>query len=141
MAVYFVQAVDGGPIKIGTTVRLSQRLKQLTRNAGHPLEVLGVIDGGPTEEKELHERFSHLRVASEWFEAGDDLIGFIVSEARPWDGSNEDTFTAKPVRLVLPPAEQERLERLASRIGLSLSSYARMALIERMKADEAKETR
>jgi hypothetical protein len=32
--IYFIQAEDGGLIKIGTTVRLSQRLKQLAAESG-----------------------------------------------------------------------------------------------------------
>lgn len=44
----------------------------------------------------------------------------------------------KPVRLVLTPAEHERLERLASSIGMSMSTYARAALIERMNSHESR---
>lgn len=140
MAVYFIQAVGGGgPIKIGTTIRLSERLKQLIKDAGQPLQVLAVVDGGPAEEKQLHERFSHLRVVDEWFEAGDDLIGFIVAEASPWDGSDEPESSTKPVRLVLPAAEHERLERCARRIGLSMSSCARMAVLRWLQAEEAQQ--
>jgi hypothetical protein len=46
--------------------------------------------------------------------------------------------TAKAVRLDLSPADHKRLDRHASALGLSMSSYARMAVLERMKADEAK---
>jgi hypothetical protein len=49
--------------------------------------------------------------------------------------------TPKPVRLVLPPAEHQRLERLASRMGLSMSAYARMVVIRSMKEDEVREMR
>lgn len=47
--------------------------------------------------------------------------------------------TPKPVRLVLPPAEHERLERLASRIGLSMSACARMAVLRWLQAEEAQQ--
>lgn len=43
----------------------------------------------------------------------------------------------RPVRLDLSEADHERLERLASERGLSKASYARMAVLERMKTDEA----
>jgi hypothetical protein len=45
---------------------------------------------------------------------------------------------AIPVRLDLPPADHERLERCARERGLSKSSYARQAVLERIKADEGK---
>jgi predicted HicB family RNase H-like nuclease len=45
--------------------------------------------------------------------------------------------TGIAVRLELPPRDHERLAKLAGERGLSLSSYVRQALYERMKADEA----
>jgi hypothetical protein len=44
----------------------------------------------------------------------------------------------KPVRLDLSLSHHARLERLARRLGLSKSSYVRMALFERMERDEGK---
>jgi hypothetical protein len=43
---------------------------------------------------------------------------------------------AKGVRLDLTPADHKRLNKLARERGLTMSSYARMALFERMKDDE-----
>jgi predicted HicB family RNase H-like nuclease len=45
----------------------------------------------------------------------------------------------KPVRLVLTERDHVRLESMARRKGLSLASYARQALMERLTSDEAKE--
>jgi hypothetical protein len=45
----------------------------------------------------------------------------------------------RPVRLDLSEADHERLERLARERGLNKASYARQAVLERMKADEANE--
>lgn len=42
----------------------------------------------------------------------------------------------KGVRLDLSPTDHERLERIARGRGLTMASYARMVLLERMKADE-----
>jgi hypothetical protein len=44
--------------------------------------------------------------------------------------------TGIPVRLDLSPEDHARLSRLAKEQGLSLSSYARMALFRLMKAQE-----
>jgi hypothetical protein len=44
--------------------------------------------------------------------------------------------TAVAVRLDMTPRDAERLERCARAKGLSRASYARMATLERIKADE-----
>jgi hypothetical protein len=87
--IYFIKRPDDGRIKIGTTVRLSQRLRQLVAEHGNGLIVLAVTDGDRDIEQALHQRFAGLRIVGEWFEPGDDLLGFIVAEAREWDGSDE----------------------------------------------------
>ena len=48
------------------------------------------------------------------------------------------TRTGRPVRLDLTEADHERLEQCAKQIGLTKASYARMAVMERIKADESK---
>lgn len=97
--IYFIAMPDRSRIKIGTTIRLSERLRQLCREHGDGLEVLAVIDGGTAEERALHRRFAEHRIVNEWFEPGDDLMGFIVSDGRPWDGSDERQPTAVTVKL------------------------------------------
>jgi predicted HicB family RNase H-like nuclease len=42
----------------------------------------------------------------------------------------------KAVRLDIDPKDHDRLERAAKERGLTMASYARMALFERLKADE-----
>jgi predicted HicB family RNase H-like nuclease len=44
--------------------------------------------------------------------------------------------TGIAVRLDLAPEDHDRLTKLAKDQGLSLASYARMALFKQMKADE-----
>lgn len=43
----------------------------------------------------------------------------------------------RPVRLDLSETDHERLERCAREKGLNKASYARMAVLERLRADEA----
>jgi hypothetical protein len=45
---------------------------------------MAVVPGGYPEETALHRRFAKLRTVGEWFEPGDDLLGFIVAEGRTW---------------------------------------------------------
>jgi hypothetical protein len=91
--IYFIQPRAGGLIKIGTTIRLSDRLKQLATECGEELQVLAVVEGSRPEERDLHQRFGHLRRHGEWFEPGDDLLAFVVRDAQPWDGQDEQGRT------------------------------------------------
>ena len=87
-----------GRIKIGTTIRFSRRLRQLAAEHGEGLEVLAVVDGSFDVDRALHRRYAHLRHVGDWFEPGDDLTGFIVSDGRPWDGTDEEQ-PGVPVRI------------------------------------------
>ena len=42
----------------------------------------------------------------------------------------------KPVRLDLKPSDHDRLDRQASRRGLTMASYARMVLLEKLDEEE-----
>ena len=48
----------------------------------------------------------------------------------------QEKKAVKGVRLDLSPADHRRLNKLAKERGLTMSSYARMAVFERMKDDE-----
>jgi hypothetical protein len=48
----------------------------------------------------------------------------------------KDERLVKGVRLDLAPGDHQRLERVARERGLTMASYARMVLLERLKADD-----
>jgi hypothetical protein len=76
--VYFVQAIDGGPVKIGYSEDVTTRVKQLESHYGRPLTVLHVMDGDREAEKAIHRRFDHLRIRrTEQFQPAPDLMAFI----------------------------------------------------------------
>lgn len=76
--VYFVQAVDGGPIKIGFSENLGRRIKQLESTYKTPLVLLKTVRGCRKKEAEIHARFSHLRLGNtEQFQPASDLMTFI----------------------------------------------------------------
>ena len=132
--VYFMQSVDGGPIKIGCSINLQQRREKLEQEYGTPLAVLATIDGGRAEEQAIHARFSHLRLGrSEQFRPGSDLLAFI---GRPLlVGPNPDAVEAMP-SLVKPMAIQIRgsvewkawAERMAKHDGRALAGLVDRAL-------------
>ena len=110
--VYFIRS-PAGPIKIGTTIRLSQRLANLRTQHGPGLEVLAVLDGSFEVEKALHVRFVHLRREKEWFDPDADLMAFIAAEGLPWDGQDE----AGGVRLLRVDSEFARAVTLLARFS------------------------
>jgi len=97
--VYFVRRERDGLIKIGTTIRLSERLKQIAAKEGCEITLLAVTPGDRKREMALHGQFAHLNVEWEWFEPAEGLLSFIATDAQPWDGVDESDvktlFTVK----------------------------------------------
>jgi Meiotically up-regulated gene 113 len=149
--IYFMQPTDGGPVKIGYTDNLPTRHKQLEVHYRRPLAVLATMDGDLDTEREIHTRFGHLRLSGskpsrrqpEQFRPGPDLMAFIgrpllVSPNPDAVEAMQAQRTSKPVRLDLPDAEFERLDRIARSMGLTKASYARMVVIKALD-QEAKD--
>jgi len=120
--IYFIRPKVGGAIKIGTSIRLSQRIRQLQAEFGE-LEVLAVTDGSYDEESILHQRFAHLRHHGEWFEPGDDLLAFIIRDGRPWNGADEKSFSR--FEMLIEEDERARWEAAAKADGRSLAAWIR----------------
>jgi hypothetical protein len=87
-SVYFIQATDGGAIKIGVTTNVMKRLATLRTGSGRHLNVLGIIRDGTREtERMLHRRFKDGRLIGEWFRPEPDLLEYIRDHASRWDES------------------------------------------------------
>jgi hypothetical protein len=80
--VYFIQA-ENGLIKIGRTTDLPARLATMRTDSPIDIRLLASFIGSIGAEKELHQRFSHLRVRGEWFKAEADLLEYIKSTTTP----------------------------------------------------------
>lgn len=132
--IYFVQPVDGGPVKIGTATDVARRLSQLEAHYGAPLALLGTMEGGRAEEREIHARFSHLRFGrTEQFRPAPDLMEFIglplfvsaagVSELIP-------EIERKPMAVQVRASQEwaDWLQRGAAHCGLPLSSVVDQAV-------------
>jgi hypothetical protein len=77
--VYFVGAP--GMVKIGRSRNPHDRLVGLRSGIPLPLELLAVLPDG-SQERELHERFAHLRLKGEWFRREAELEEFIADLRR-----------------------------------------------------------
>lgn len=75
--IYFIQGQSGGPIKIGYAENVKNRIKTLQTGYFETLIILATYPGGVTQEKQLHERFNHIRLRGEWFKPEPELLELI----------------------------------------------------------------
>lgn len=80
--VYFVTCeVDGFPIKIGMSLDLEERLRDLATSLPYPIKLLGAIPGTSATEAAIQRRWAALRLKGEWFQRTPELMAFISDEA------------------------------------------------------------
>jgi T5orf172 domain len=77
-AIYFLECLPNGPVKIGHSQKLSRRLLALTATNGAQTRFLGAIAGSKAQEQRLHEQFKHIRDHHEWYHCHIDLLQFLV---------------------------------------------------------------
>jgi hypothetical protein len=117
MAVYFVQAGEDGPIKIGFAADVRKRLSGLQVNCPARIRPLGMVDGDKSTERQLHSRFAHLRVCGEWFTPAPELLA-LIAEADP--------FPPRHSAFVCPVGRQWTLDEIVARAG-SVTKLAAVA--------------
>jgi len=75
--VYFIQSIDGGPVKIGSSNNPTKRLEELKIGSPVPLRIIGEIAGDEKREKQLHEKFKDCRLHGEWFSLNEVFKAFL----------------------------------------------------------------
>jgi hypothetical protein len=65
---YFIQAGEEGPIKIGIASNVTKRLSMLQIGNAEELRVLALLECHPSVEDLLHGRFAEGRIRGEWFD-------------------------------------------------------------------------
>jgi len=78
--IYFITDGLRKYVKIGYTNNLERRLSGLRVGNPYGIEVLGIMDGGVKEERNVHEMFSKNRYMGEWFELSSEIQDFINSD-------------------------------------------------------------
>ena len=71
--VYFIGS-EAGPIKIGFTVGLKDRLAALRASSPVKLKLLATCHGHATREAAYHEQFAEHRLHGEWFEPAPAIL-------------------------------------------------------------------
>lgn len=82
--VYLIQGRSGGPVKIGSTNNVSNRLR--THQISHPdeLVILCEFDERPSlNERTLHRRFADANIRGEWFTPTEEIMAFARYWSRP----------------------------------------------------------
>jgi hypothetical protein len=75
--IYFIQGVDGGPVKIGRSVDVERRLAEMQKDSPVRLVVRETLRGGAADEHRLQKQFTANRIHGEWFEPHPDMPGVI----------------------------------------------------------------
>lgn len=80
--VYFLQAEQGGLIKIGKADNPASRVATIRRMSPVPLRILAITPGGYELEQKLHRRFAESRAHGEWFCPTSELLSLIKECAK-----------------------------------------------------------
>jgi hypothetical protein len=112
--VYFVQAENGGPIKIGKATDVERRVADLQRTNPFTLRVLAVAEGGSTLETQLHQRFASDRKHNEWFEPSRELMRLISDYASAGEAPQRNKIVQHNMRV--PESARDLLHELCRRL-------------------------
>ncbi len=99
--IYFLHAVNGGPIKIGCSASPKVRASALSSLYPYGVEVICEFEGGRVAETFLHHCFHSLRITSEWFRSDPVLWRFalsIIDGGRPQFIPDEEVWDADRVK-------------------------------------------
>lgn len=136
--IYFAQATEGGPIKIGFSARPSARIKALEGHYGKPLAILATMEGGRPEEAELHARFAALRIGrTEQFCPGPDLMAFI---GRPLFVNQGDVelmavaVNSRSIGIRVSADYAEWIERFAKSYRMTVAGFVDHVIAKEAKA-------
>lgn len=81
MFVYFIQAGDGGPVKIGIASDPEKRLAEMQVGNHVELILLAVRPGSADLERRIHARLLPGLIRGEWFRADTDGLSDEVADA------------------------------------------------------------
>lgn len=81
--VYFIQAGEGGPIKIGFSLNVKARMAGLQTGRTEKLKLLLTLPGTKVDEARLHDKFGRFRIQGEWFKP-DPAVLKSIEVLRAW---------------------------------------------------------
>jgi len=81
---YFIQAGENGPIKIGVSEKPFVRLESLQTAHFEQLRLIGFAWAKLADERALHEHFAAHRIRGEWFTPAAEILAFAEWNRRQW---------------------------------------------------------
>ena len=92
--VYFIEAVGLDLLKVGYALDLRSRFTSMMTSSPASLSLLGVLQGGPRREMEIHTQLADHRAHGEWFRKTPEVMA-VVATATPHKGQEWLNQTAK----------------------------------------------
>jgi hypothetical protein len=103
--VYFVKPIGmDGPIKIGFTSLIRERIAALNAWSPLELELVAVIDGARELEQRFHAKFAASRQHGEWFTWSPELAAVVANVQA---GAFDTDVLPQPVRLPRKPSNHD----------------------------------
>ncbi len=132
MTVYFIQAGENGPIKIGVTKKSSLlRLSNLQSSHYEKLTLLKEVEGYFAVEQWYHEIFKKFHIRGEWFKIDKNMLSLfpekIFSDEKELSARNFEIFDkVKKVDNMAAVGREfgisrERVRQIVKKIDKSLS--------------------
>jgi Meiotically Up-regulated Gene 113 (MUG113) protein len=125
MPVYFIQAGDDGPVKIGWAKQPAKRIAQLQTGHHVALNLLRLVDGDLRDEARFHKAFREQRIVREWFMFDPLMLTLPVPKPEPKRVVDKLISTPKMPRMTEYSEVRDTLEKLgginavASTLGLT----------------------
>jgi hypothetical protein len=138
MSIYFIQAGDDGPIKIGVTGRsIHKRLAGIKTGCPWPLRLLGEAPGDFVQEQVIHLHLVQFRMEGEWFWP-DPAVHATLADLQA--GTFQPKFTRQTLKMLHEwrgtPAPQ-RTSQITIQLPADLSNVIRsMARCAEMDVDD-----
>jgi hypothetical protein len=144
--IYFMAKEGTDNVKIGWSVDVDQRRRQLTYDNGFDINVIRTIDGEPWVELWFHWRFSDSWLHHEWFTFHPEMLTIEPPNEKPTpfpkNRSKHEYDPAKPRQkappaFILPVRVDEELklaiEAAAEKDNRSVAKWMRITLMEALK--------
>lgn len=119
--VYFIQAGENGPVKIGWSKKVAQRVIDLQTGNPVKLEVLRVVEAEQWAEGWFHGEFDDLWLQGEWFSFDPRMLSLAPPMEKPVAPKKLPT-TLRPRSIKISAATWERWQAQARDRSLSVTA-------------------
>lgn len=130
--IYFIQSVDGGPVKIGRAVNVGSRLRELQSVCPTQLRAVRVIRDAPQYiEAELHRRFRDYRLHGEWFSPEVLKLRTKVASLRKADIDKINRFSGGEFEfktVSIPEADHSSALKRAESLGITIGDFVSQSI-------------